>query len=165
MGKFITMNYSGLYVIEPKRPTGKDDAGNQTYSPEIAIRPVKMGVDAAGKVIGLFDTDLMLSEDQKEAAEKLYGKDWKEKLDNKIQNGPCNMRLLKPGEEIEVNGIPIEALNPSDAKRLPKTKSRRATVIQGPITAAAIGGGLAAAKVVNKVENKLLPAKTEKVKE
>jgi len=62
-------------------------------------------------------------------------------LDEKIEKGPANLRLLRPGEVITVNDIDIQTLNPEDKKRLPKSK--RATVILGPITSDRDGDGSA----------------------
>lgn len=168
MGKFVTMNFSGRFIIEPRRQTGKDVADQPIFSPEIAIVPTRMGVDEAGKVLGFFDTATMLSPETQEYLKTKYGDKWLETFDEKVHKGPYNLRLLREGEKIEVNGIPIEPLNPADAKRMPK--SRRATVIQGPITAGAFAAGprqrmTLAEEIPDKVVEKMLPAAKEKVRE
>jgi len=166
MGKFITMNFSGRYVIEGRKAVGKDAAGHDIYSEEIAICPTRLGVSDEGrKVIGFFDTETMLTDDQKENCEKKWGKDWLLTLDDKIQRGATNMRLLLPGETIAINGVDIQAANAGDAKRLPK--SRRATIIQGPVTAAVMQGQAPSVRITApaKVEGKMLPTPKERVRE
>ena len=138
MATFVTVNWSGKYVIKPKTPASRDAAGNVVYKPEIAFRPIRLGKDAdSGNVIGIVVTD-KLPRTTEQACEAWWGKNWPKVLDEELQNGAVNLRKLEEGETIQIDGIEMEPLDPSDTRRLPK--QRRATVIQGPLTASTVLG-------------------------
>lgn len=138
MATFVTVNWSGKYVIKPKTPISKDAAGNTVFREEIAFRPVRLGKDSeSGNVVGIVVTDKLPRSTEK-ACEAWWGKDWKKILDEELQNGPANLRKLEEGETIQIDGIDMEPLDPSDTRRLPK--QRRATVLQGPLTASTVLG-------------------------
>ena len=139
MGIFVTVNYSGSYDIKPRTAVGKDPAGGTIWRDGITIYPARLGVSVeSGEVIGLVDTS-KLPQPTENACKEWFGKkDWQKILDDEIENGPHNLRLLKPGETIEVDNIDIQAL---EGQELPPSLARRkTTTIQGPMTAGALTG-------------------------
>ena len=137
-------------MIRPKRAISKGPAGELIYRNEIALRPARLGTDADvprgghGKVIGIVNSKIeglnhltreAISEEFSLGAKKAK-MSLQEFFDHVIQTEPHNLRLLLPGEKVTVKGIDIEALNEGDEHKLPR--SRRATVLQGPITAGSV---------------------------